>query len=232
MDLAFDEVEAPPARRTWLWLGVAGVGTLLLVLFLVAPAAAAVAGLILLSAIPLAVLAGTQRTTAPLAAAGAVALVALGGSAVALAVESHRADRAPSTVTAHTRPAAPPPSERPALAPAPRPHTASAPPPPAKAAPRAPQREPLAPLVPPARPAVPAAPVPAAPPPAATTAPTPAAPPTPVPSPSSQPAAPVTPQIVDVSATVAWGRLSTEARAQLCLAALGQGLSVPPGQCR
>ncbi|AMM33542.1 hypothetical protein SA2016_2877 [Sinomonas atrocyanea] len=229
MDLSFDEVEAPPARRTWLWLGVGCVGVLLLVLFLVAPAAAAVAGLILLSAIPLAVLAGTQRTTAPLAAAGAVALVALGGSAVALAVESYNADRALRTVTAHTRPADPPPSDQPAVAPAPRPHTAPAPPPRPKAAPRAPQREPLAPLVPPVRPAVPAAPVPAAPPPAVTAAPTPAAP---VPSPPTQPAAPVTPQIVDVSATVAWGRLSTEARAQLCLAALRQALSVPPGQCR
>ncbi|MDQ0258613.1 hypothetical protein J2W20_000488 [Sinomonas atrocyanea] len=230
MDLAFDEVDQPPPRRTWLWLGVAGVGTLLLVLFLVAPAAAAVAGLILLSAIPLAVLAGTKRTTAPLAAAGAVALVALGGSAVALAVESHGAGRTQDTVTARTKPATAPPGDRAAVGTRPRPHAATAPPPQqARTAPRAPQREPLVPLVPPARPAAPAAPVPAAPPPAATSIPTVPAAPAPAPSP---PAAPVTPRIVDVSANVAWGRLSLEARTQLCAAATVQGVAVPPGQCR
>ncbi|GAB2738716.1 hypothetical protein [Sinomonas soli] len=232
MDLAFDEVDAPPARRTWLWLGVAGVGTLLLVLFLVAPAAAAVAGLILLSAIPLAVLAGTKRTTAPLAAAGAVALVALGGSAVALAVESHGAGRMQDTVTARTKPATAPPSDRAAVGTRPRPHAATAPPPQqARTAPRAPQRAPLVPLVPPARPAAPAAPapVPAAPPPAAPTVP---AAPAPAPSPSAPPAAPAAPRIVDVSANVAWGRLTLEARTQLCAAAPMQGIAVPRGQCR
>ncbi|MDR6620801.1 hypothetical protein [Sinomonas atrocyanea] len=231
MDLAFDEVDQPPPRRTWLWLGVAGVGTLLLVLFLVAPAAAAVAGLILLSAIPLAVLAGTKRTTAPLAAAGAVALVALGGSAVALAVESHGAGRTQDTVTARTKLATAPPGDRAAVGTRPRPHAATASPPPqARTAPRAPQREPLVPLVPPARPAAPAAPVPAAPVPAASAAPT--VPAAPAPSPSAPPAAPATPRIVDVSANVAWGRLSLEARTQLCAAATVQGVAVPPGQCR
>lgn len=227
MDLAFDEVETPPARRAWLWLGVACVGALLLVLFLLTPAAAAVAGLILLSAIPLAVLAGTKRTTAPLAAAGAVALVALGGSAVALAVESRGAARAPDTVTAHTGPASPP-ADRPAVGTRPRPHAATPPPRQARSAPRVPQHEPLVPLVPPARPAAPAAPVPAAPPPAATALAVPAPPAAPAPA----PAAPATPRIVNVSVNVAWGRLSADARAQLCAAALGQGISVPLGQCR
>lgn len=232
MDLAFDEVEAPPARRTWLWLGVAGVGTLLLVLFLVAPAAAAVAGLILLSAIPLAVLAGSPRTTAPLAAAGAVSLVALGGSAVALAVEM----RAPETVEARTKStpaqtgeprAVVPhtPSQAPAVLPPRAPATAPpnpAPPAPVPVQTRAPAPVPV-PAPPAARPPAPAAPSPST------------APPRPAPQEVAPPPAPSTvpqPAPGSVSVRVSWGRLSAEARVQVCAATSREGLSVPPGQCR
>jgi hypothetical protein len=86
LDFAFEEVDVPPSRPG-LWLGVAGVAMALVALFVLAPKVAFAAGLIVLAAVPLLVLAGDERTRGPLVAAGAAALVALGASAALLAAE-------------------------------------------------------------------------------------------------------------------------------------------------
>ncbi|GAB3282267.1 hypothetical protein GCM10027449_24100 [Sinomonas notoginsengisoli] len=231
MDLEFTEVDAPPPRRTWLWLAIGCVATLMLVLVLVSPAAAAVTGLVVLAAIPLAIIAGTPRTTAPLAVAASIALVTLGASAVSLVIES----RAPRTVSGPALSAnsgTPPPAVgRPspsqgAVMPLPEPADIKpAPPTPEQASPPPPS-PPEVPAV--AEPAPSSVPEPA-PEPAPAPAPAPAPPSAPAPPPASANTVVQTPPN---QTTAGWGQIPQDARAQLCAAAAQAGQKAPPGQCR
>lgn len=230
MDLKFTEVEALPPPRTWMWLGIACVATLLLVLFLVSPAAAAVAGLVLLAAIPLAVIAGTKRTTAPLAVVGVLALVALGSSAVSLAVTMGSPESVSAPGAAPVPPASGPSPSPDVARPTPTPSQGPARPLPAPAeiaaAPSTPEPT-VEPAPAPVQAPAPAAEVPAAP------APAPVEAPAPAPAPEDQAPAPVPAQILqDRASSGGWGQLPDSSRAQVCAAAASTGLKMPPGQCK
>lgn len=225
MDLTFYEVEAPAHHRTWMWLGVAGIATLMLAVFVVSPSAAGIVGLIALASLPLAVIAGTERATAPLATAGAVVILVLCAAGVSLAVTSR--------LTVPARPAQSAQGGAPATGsqPVPAPQETSHPGPaqvlPAPADIKPPSAEPTP------QPAVHAEPVPAP-----SSAPDAGPAPTdPGPAPAeagegvAEPAAPVEAP-APPSASRGWGSLSDESRAQLCALARATERNAPPGLCR